>query len=308
MPDFYQHHYGAVLSTTIDKYLYVTVKHHGSLFNENYRLNYSESEHVDRLDELKNDIARECLRMLEVEPPIYISTVADLPASFGLGSSSSFAVGLLNALHELRGEHVSAGRLAEEAAYIEIEGLKHPIGKQDQYAAAFGGLNYFCFMPDGRVTIEPQLLPDPVLGNLFDHIMMFSTGIWRDSSSILTEQKRNTPSKIDDLLAMREHAQELRTFTMDGFSPLAVGKLLDSSWQLKRGLTSNITNDQIDMWYQRAMKVGAVGGKLCGAGGGGFLLFIVEPDHQHAVQTALSDIHQVPIAYEAQGSRVLFVA
>src|SRR6266540_1389248 len=152
---FYESQYGAVVSTAINKYIYVTVKRHGAIFNEPIRLNYSKSEQVNRIDEIENNIARECLRFLEIDPPIYVSTVADLPASTGLGGSSSFAVGLLNALHAYRGERVSAGQLAEEASYIEIEVLNEPIGKQDQYAAAFGGLNVFCFKSGGDVTVEP---------------------------------------------------------------------------------------------------------------------------------------------------------
>src|SRR5918995_3919606 len=150
--------YGAVLSTAIDKYIYVTVKRHSDVFNEPIRVNYSRSEEVHRVEEIRNNIARECIRFLEIEPPIYISTVGDLPASTGLGGSSSFAVGLLNALHAFRGERTSAGQLAEEACHIEIDVLKQPIGKQDQYAAAFGGLNFFSFKRGGVVTVDPQRL------------------------------------------------------------------------------------------------------------------------------------------------------
>ena len=145
LPAFYRQHGGAVLSSAIDKYIYVTVKRHSPLFNENYRLSYSKTEHVNSLDEIENDIARECLRLVDVEPPLFIATASDLPVSSGLGSSSSFAVGLLYALHTLRGEDVSAGQLAEEACHVELNVLGHPIGKQDQYAAAFGGLNYISF-------------------------------------------------------------------------------------------------------------------------------------------------------------------
>ena len=155
---FYEREHGAVLSTAIDKYIYVTVKRHGDVFNERIRLNYYKSEQVQTIEEIENNIARECLRFLEIQPPIYISTVGDLPVASGLGGSSSFAVGLLNALHAYRGERVSAGQLAEEASYIEIDILKEPIGKQDQYAAAFGGLNFFCFKPGGSVTVEPHRL------------------------------------------------------------------------------------------------------------------------------------------------------
>src|ERR671919_1418509 len=172
LADFYEREFGAVFSTAINKYIYVTVKRHGNVFNESIRLNYSKSEQVQKIDEIENDIARECLRFLEIEPPIYISTVADLPASTGLGGSSSFAVGLLNALHAFRGERVSAGQLAGEASHIEIDVLGHPIGKQDQYATAFGGLNLLCFKPGGGVTVEPHRLSNGAVHELFDKLMM----------------------------------------------------------------------------------------------------------------------------------------
>jgi D-glycero-alpha-D-manno-heptose-7-phosphate kinase len=302
---FYEREPGAVLSTAINKYIYVTVKRHGTVFNEAVRLNYSKSEQVQRIDEIENDIARECLRMLEIEPPIYVSTVADLPASTGLGGSSSFAVGLLNALHAFRGERVSAGQLAEEASHIEIEVLKQPIGKQDQYAAAFGGLNFFTFNPSGRVTVEPQRLNNGGLKHLFDSILMFWTGHQRDSSSVLSEQQANTGAKIDSLLRMREHAAQLQSLCMNGgFDLERFGAILDESWRLKRQLSSKITNPEIDHWYDLAMASGASGGKLCGAGGGGFLLFIVRPERQDAVRRALCGVKQVPIAHEVHGSQV----
>src|ERR687896_317224 len=234
LAEFYKRDYGAVYSTAIDKYIYVTVKRHGSVFNEPIRLNYSRSEQVQRIDEIENDIARECLRFLEIEPPIYVSTVGDLTASTGLGGSSSFAVGLLNALHAFRGERVSAGQLAEEASHIEIDVLKQPIGKQDQYAAAFGGLNFFSFKAGGGVTVEPQRLHNGGLKALFDCILMFWTGHQRDSSSVLSEQKANTPAKMDSLLCMRQHALQLQNLTSNGrFELEKFGSILDESWQLK---------------------------------------------------------------------------
>jgi D-glycero-alpha-D-manno-heptose-7-phosphate kinase len=305
LADFYERDYGAVYSTAIDKYIYVTVKRHGSVFNESIRVNYSRSEQVNSIADIENDIARECLRLLEVEPPIYISTVADLPASTGLGGSSSFAVGLLNALHAFRGERVSAGQLAEEACHIEIDVLKQPIGKQDQYAAAFGGLNFFSFNRGGVVTVEPQRLNNGGLRSLFQSILMFWTGHQRDSSSVLAEQKVNTPAKMASLLCMRQHALQLQKLTSNGrFDLEKFGGILDDSWRLKRSLSSKITNSEIDGWYQRAMDAGAEGGKLCGAGGGGFLLFIVKPERQSAVCQALSGLKQVPVAPEVHGSQV----
>jgi D-glycero-alpha-D-manno-heptose-7-phosphate kinase len=305
LADFYEHESGVVLSTAINQYIYVTVKRHGSVFNESIRLNYSKSEQVQSIDQIENDIARECLRLLEIDPPIYVSTVADLPASTGLGGSSSFAVGLLNALHAFRGERVSAGQLAEEACHIEIDVLKQPIGKQDQYAAAFGGLNFFSFKAGGAVTVEPQRLNNGGLKHLFDSILMFWTGHQRDSSSVLSEQKANTPAKMDSLRHMRDHAFALQELCSgNSFSIEKFGAILNQSWQLKRGLSSKITNNEIDRWYDAAMAAGADGGKLCGAGGGGFLLFIARPEKHDAVRRALAGLTQVPVVHEVHGSQV----
>jgi D-glycero-alpha-D-manno-heptose-7-phosphate kinase len=215
-------------------------------------------------------------------------------------------VGLLNALHAFRGERVSAGQLAEEASYIEIDVLKQPIGKQDQYAAAFGGLNSFCFKPGGGVTVEPQRLANGAFGDLFNHIMMFWTGHQRDSSSVLAEQKSNTAKKMESLLQMREHAGQLQGLTRNGhFDVTKFGRVLDEGWHLKRQLATTITTSQIDAWYRAAMAAGAEGGKLCGAGGGGFLLFLVKPERRLAVRQALEGLTEVSVEYEAHGSYVL---
>ena len=306
LAEFYEQEYGAVLSMAIANYIYVTVKPHSPLFNEPIRLNYSHSEEVDRIDEIENDIARECLRYLEIEPPIYISTVGDHPASSGLGSSSAFAVGLLNALHAFRGERVTSGQLAEEASHVEIEMLGEPIGKQDQYAAAFGGVNFFRFNPGGGVTVEPLRPGHGSLETLFSHLMMFWTGHQRNAGTVLEEQKANTKSKFESLREMRDHAHELQTVMSNGpVDPAMVGRILDHGWQLKRSLASTISNDAIDGWYARALEAGAIGGKLCGAGGGGCILFVVAPERQEAVREALEDLVEVPVGYEVHGSRVL---
>ncbi len=305
LPDFYNKYSGAVLNTAINFFIYVTVKRHGILFNENYRLNYSEVENVHRLDDIKNDIARECLRLLPVEPPIYISTVGDLPTFSGLGSSSSFAVGLINALHALRGERVGVARLAEEAAHVEIDILKRPIGKQDHYVAAFGGLNYIQFLPDCRVSIESHNLTSADLDKLFECIMLFWTGITRDSSSILVKQKKNIPQCIDNLIILRDQATELHTLLKSHFDPYVLGRELNINWENKRKLANGISNEKIDAWYKQAIDAGAIGGKLCGAGGGGFLLFIVLPDQQDNVRCALNNLHDIDIKYEPHGSRIL---
>jgi D-glycero-alpha-D-manno-heptose-7-phosphate kinase len=303
LPAFYELDGGAVLSTAIDRYVYVTVKRHNELFFEPIRINYSSSEQVDTVDQIQNNIARECLRFLDIEPPIYVSTVGDVPASTGLGGSSAFAVGLLNALHRYRGERVSAGQLAEEASYIEIDVLGEPIGKQDQYAAAFGGLNMFRFRPDGGVSVEHQRLPNGQIHVLFDHLLMFWSGHQRNANAILAEQNSNTTTNVEVLRRMRDQAQEMQSMLTTG--PIDFGefaRLLNEGWELKRGLASTITTTEIDTWYERALAAGADGGKLCGAGRGGFLLLLARPDRQDAVRASLSELTELRVSYEARGS------
>jgi D-glycero-alpha-D-manno-heptose-7-phosphate kinase len=309
LPDFYNVETGAVLSAAVDKYVYVTVKEHSQLFNEPIRINYSATEQVNAIGEIKNNIARECLRLLEIEPPIYISTVGDIPASSGLGGSSTFAVGLLNALHAYRGERVTAGQLAEEACHIEIDILGEPIGKQDQYAAAFGGFNLFRFEPGGAVTVEPQRTQNGAISELFSNIQMFWTGHQRPASSVLSEQKANTARNLDVLRCMRDEAYSLRRLCSGDHIYLRdFGDMLRSGWEKKRRLGSAVSNPLIDAWYEAALAAGAYGGKICGAGGGGFLLFVVPRDKRDAVRQALSDLTEIPLGYEVHGSRVVFAS
>ncbi len=308
LPDFYREHGGAVVSTTIDKYIYVTVKRHSPLFNETYRLSYSKTEHVMNLEEIENDVARECLRLVPVEPPLFISTASDLPASSGLGSSSSFAVGLLYALHTLRGEHVSVGQLAEEASHVEIEMLKRPIGKQDQYAAAFGGLNYMTFNENGRVHLDPLWLPQDGSEALFNNSMLFWTGLQREAKSILEEQRSKILETTETLIAMRNMAAECRDCLLLHHEDLTpFGKILDKGWRAKRSLTEKISSSQIDDYYSQALQAGALGGKIAGAGGGGFLYLVVPEPLHNQVRKALPGMMDVPIKYEPQGTRLLSV-
>ena len=308
LPDFYRQHGGAVVSTTIDKYIYVTVKRHSHLFNEAYRLSYSKTEHVDSLDEIENDVARECLRLVHVEPPLFIATAADLPASSGLGSSSSFAVGLLYALHTLRGEDVSVGQLAEEASHVEIEMLGRPIGKQDQYAAAFGGLNYITFNSNGRVHLDPLWLPNGGADALFSNSMLFWTGMQREAEGILHEQRAMISDTADTLVQMRDLAAQCRDALLVIHEDLrGFGAIVDSGWRAKRGLATKISSPQIDVCYARALAAGALGGKIAGAGGGGFLYLVVPPDAQASVRATLPDMVDVPVKYEPRGVRLLSV-
>lgn len=308
LPDFYAHHGGAVVSATIDKYIYCTVKRHSPLFNEAYRLSYSKTEHVQSLDDIENDVARECLRLLHVEPPLFIATASDLPALSGLGSSSSFAVGLLYALHTLRGEDVSAGQLAEEACHVEIEMLGRPIGKQDQYAAAFGGLNCIAFRKDGRVHIDSLWLPEDGAALLFRNSMLFWTGMQRQAGDILQEQRDRIEDTSQTLIRMRDMAAECRDTLLEGTKdPRKFGELLDAGWRAKRTLASKISSSEIDAIYARALDAGALGGKIAGAGGGGFLYLVVPPELQDSVRRALPEMVYVDVGYEPRGARILSV-
>ena len=306
LPDFYRRHGGAVVSSAIDKYIYVTVKRHSPLFNEAYRLSYSKTEHTQSLDAIENDVARECLRLVHVEPPLFIATASDLPAASGLGSSSSFAVGLLYALHMMRGEDVSAGQLAEEACHVEIEMLRHPIGKQDQYAAAFGGLNCIAFRQDGRVHIDPLWLPGDGAAALFRNCMLFWTGMQRNAGDILHEQRERIADTSETLIKMRDMADECRDALLESTEdPRRFGALLDAGWRAKRTLASKISSSEIDKSYERALAAGALGGKIAGAGGGGFFFLVVPPERQDAVRLVLGDMVDVKIGYEPRGARIL---
>ncbi len=306
LPDYYKRDFGAVLSTTVDKYLYVTVKTHSPLFGEAIRLNYSESERVQQVDDLKHPIARETLRLFNIRSHLYISTVADLPGFSGLGSSSSFAVGLLNAIHQLLGLESSPKQLAEEAARIEIEILGRPIGKQDHYAAAFGGMNIFRFNKDGKTDVIPVQLGQAKQGELFDHLLFFHTGLSHDSGSVLSEQQAMIGDRLEILGTMRDQVFALQNLLKGGMNVEALGKLIDEGWRMKRRLASTVSNGHIDQWYEKGLVAGALGGKLLGAGGGGFLMFVVPPERQRSVRTALSELVEVPMGYSERGTEIIF--
>ena len=307
LPSFYSKNEGAVISSAIDQYVYVTVKRHSHLFNENYRLSYSKTEHTDDLNAIENSIARECLRFLNIDPPIYIATAADLPASSGLGSSSSFAVGLLNALHVLKGDRVSPGQLAEEACEIEINILGNPIGKQDQYAAAFGGLNHITFKSNGRVEIDHLVLQNNLVNNIFDNSLLIWSGIQRDASSILAKQNMQLDSKLDQYkLLAREvtHCKNLMLSASDNFLS-DFGEMLDKTWKAKKLLESSISTSGIDEIHTQVKSLGGLGGKLSGAGGGGFLFEIIPSSMQDQILRIYGPSRVLKIGFEPAGSRVL---
>lgn len=305
-PDFYLRHGGAVVSATINQFAYVTVKRHSNLFQEQYRLSYSKTEHVDDIDLIENDIARECLRFLNVEPPLFISTTSDLPLSSGLGSSSSFAVGLLLALHTLRGETVTAGQLAEEACHIEINVLGKPIGKQDQYAVAFGGLNYYEFRQDGRVRVESLWNSRNDIQSIFDSSILFWTGVQRKAEDILSEQQKNIPDRIDSLIEMSKLAIRCREVILNSEKLVSeIGEIINMSWVHKRNFASTISSDLLDDGVARAINSGAIASKIAGAGGGGFLYVLAKEVDQENVVRSLSDMSPVSFNYSPFGARVL---
>ena len=308
LPAYYLEEGGAVFSTSIDQYIYVTLKKLGSFFGKTYRLNYSESENVSSVDEIRNGIARECLKLVPVDPPLYIATIADIPANSGLGASSSFAVGLLSALMTMRGERISAVNLAEMAAQIEIERLHRPVGKQDHFAAAVGGLNYMKFDPNDRVSVEPQPMDPDLTRALFGSILMFWTGISRDAGVVLNEQNSRTGVNLDNLRYLKHQALELRDLVLNGFDLETFGGILDQGWERKRSLAGTITSEEIDHWYGAARAAGAFGGKLCGAGGGGFLLFVAPPERHDAIRRALSQLKELPVRYEPNGTKLILPA
>ena len=297
--------YGSVISTTLDMHVYITVNHN---FDGKVRLCYAGNELVDHADQVKHNIIREALKIVGIEKGIEIFYSADIPlsgAGIGLASSSALAVGVLNALHAYKGEYVSSEQLAKEACYIEIECLGQQIGIQDQYAVSYGGFKRYRFNQNGSVTVMPVVCRKEILQQLEKNMMLFFTGITRDSGKILSEQTKTISDKtamLDSLVATVDRAHdELVCGNLDLW-----GEELDKSWQIKKKFAGGISNPVIDKMYTAARDAGALGGKILGAGGGGFLLLYTKKDRQTDVKTVLKEFRQVPFALEPQGSRIIF--
>ena len=301
---FYSLEHGAVLSTAIDKYMYITVN---KRFDRTIRLSYSKTEIVDDVESLQHDIVREALKRIGIREGLEITSIADLPAGSGMGSSSSFTVGLMHALYAHRGIYRTSAQLAEDACTIEIDVLGAPIGKQDQYAAAFGGLNVITFHADGKVFVEPIICRSTTLATLNDRLLLFFTGETRDAHDILCNLQTATESRMKHLLRMRELVDELKKILVEGRDLRSFGEVLGKGWKHKREIADGISNSAIDETYDRALKAGAVGGKILGAGGGGFLLLYVELEDQANVIQALSDLRRLPFRFEQRGSHVIYM-
>jgi D-glycero-alpha-D-manno-heptose-7-phosphate kinase len=304
LESYYRHETGVVLSTAINKYIYIAVKQH---FEQNFRISYSHTEIVDTVEQIEHPIVRECLQSLGLRSGLEIVSMGDLPARTGLGSSSSFTVGLLHALYSLQGKVVSPERLAREACCIEIDKLGEPIGKQDQYIAAYGGLQMIRFHRDGSVFVDPVILAPETRREFSGRLLIFFTGDARDARQILTQQKASTAEKLPVLKRMCEIAYEMREVLTSGRDLNVFGALLHESWEAKRSLTDAISNTRIDDLYARAMAAGALGGKLLGAGGGGFLLFFCEPHNQRRLREELSDLRELTFSFDPEGSKIVHV-
>ena len=305
LPAFYGAEPGAVVSTTIDKYIYITVNR---AFDHNIRASYSRTEIVDHVDKVTHPLIREAMKQTGVMQGVEVTSIADVPShGTGLGSSSAYLVGLLNALWAFQGVHASARRLAREACHIELDILKEPIGKQDQTIAAYGGLQQIRFNPDDSVFVTPVICHKDTRQALEQRLVLYYTGITRSASEILARQTEQTPGKRQVLGQLVAMAQEVFELLCDNGPLDRIGQLLHRSWELKRGLAPGITTPEVDRIYHTARQAGALGGKLSGAGGGGFLLLWVEPEHQQRVEQALSPLRAFPVRLEPEGSKIIYI-
>lgn len=305
LPAFYRKFGGAVVSTAIDKFVYVGVN---KKFDESIRISYSRTEEVGTVDEIEHQLVREALRMLSIPGGIEITSIADIPSrGTGMGSSSSFAVGLLHALHAYRQQYVSPEALAAGSSRLEIDLCGEGIGKQDQYAAAYGGLNFIEFHQDDTVSVHPIICGREMIGELERWLMMFYTGVTRRAGTILDGQSAAMESdcvKQDIARNMVSLAHQLRD-ELQRERLERFGEILHENWEMKKKLADGISNAEIEGWYQCARDKGALGGKLLGAGAGGFLMFFVPPHRQKAVRDALSGLRQIPFGFERRGSRII---
>ncbi len=300
---FYAQEEGCVLSTAIDKCIFVIVK---PRFDAKIRVGYTRTELVDRVDQVQHELVREALRLTGVQRQIEINTMGDIPSEgSGLGSSSTVTVGLLNALYTSLGEPKDPETLARQACEIEIERLGKPIGKQDQYIAAYGGLRFIRFLPDETVVVERVNLPDGERRRLNQQLMLFFTNTTRRSETVLAEQKAHIHERMEVLRSMKEMAYQGRALLEAGDFE-AFGRLLHQGWELKKHLASKISNGVIDDIYAAARKAGALGGKITGAGGGGFLLLYCPRETQYAVRDALYPLPELPFHLEPDGTKVIF--
>jgi D-glycero-alpha-D-manno-heptose-7-phosphate kinase len=300
---FYGQEGGAVVSTAIDKYIYVVIKER---FDSKIRVGYSRTEMVDTVDEVQHELVRECLRKTGITHRVEIATMADIPSEgSGLGSSASVTVGLLNAMYTYQGVMKTAEDLAREACEIEVDILEKPGGKQDQYIAAYGNVRLIEFSPDDTVKVEPVALSEDDRRRLGENLLLFYTGVTRKAASILSQQVKNTAGKMDVLRALKQQAYTAyEAISSKNFAQLGI--TLREGWEEKKKMAGAISNPDIDRLYETACNAGALGGKIAGAGGGGFLLLYCPPERQASVRGALRGHRELPFGLERDGTKVIF--
>lgn len=305
-PVWYENNEGAVLSTTIDKYCYLTCRYLPPFFEHKYRIVYSKVEMVKTVKDIRHPAVRAILSLLKIKKGVEVHHDGDLPARTGLGSSSAFTVGFLNSLYALKGVMPTKHRLAQEAIHVERHLLKENVGSQDQVAVSYGGFNKISFDNDGHFGIEPIILKRQRLNMLQEHLMLFFTGFSRTASKIAKKQIRNTPRKAKELNTMHQLVDEAKDILANGTDINRFGKMMHESWQLKRSLSNKVSSAAIDHIYDSALRAGATGGKLLGAGGGGFMLFFVRPQKQDKVREKLRKFLEVKFKFEKRGSQIIF--
>lgn len=305
-PSWYKKNGGFVLATTIDKYCYLTVRYLPPFFDNKYRLVYSKIETCQKVDEIKHPAAREIIRYLNIDQGLEIHHDGDLPARSGLGSSSAFTVGLLHALYALTGHMPNKNQLAKESIYLEQEILKETVGSQDQILAAHGGFNKITFHTDGEISLNPITLPPERIRELNDCLMLFYTGIPRIASKVAKSYVKNIDDQKRQLRIMSDLVEEAISILASKQDIRRFGDLLNETWQLKRSLSSKVSTSFIDEIYQEAISAGAIGGKLLGAGGGGFILLFVPPSYQRRIIHKFSKLIFVPFKFESLGSQIIF--
>jgi D-glycero-alpha-D-manno-heptose-7-phosphate kinase len=305
-PAWFRKHGGAVLAASIDKYCYLTCRYLPPFFEHRIRLVYSRIESCHRVDDIAHPSVREVLRYLKIDRGVEIHHDGDLPARSGMGTSSSFTVGLLHALYALKGFMPSKHQLAEESIHIEQEVLKETVGSQDQISAAYGGFNHISFLPNGNFSVRPITLTQERLKELNSHLMLFYTGIQRTSSNIAESYVNDMEARRRQLRIMKDLIEESISILNNGDDLCGFGELLHEAWQAKRSLSAAVSNSFVDEIYESAVSAGAIGGKLTGAGGGGFMLLFAPPSRQKEIREKLNTLIHVPFKIEFSGSQIIF--
>jgi D-glycero-alpha-D-manno-heptose-7-phosphate kinase len=305
-PEWYRKHGGAVLATTIDKYCYITARYLPPFFEHRICLVYSKIEYCQTIEEIAHPAVREVLRFLDLRRGVEIHHDGDIPARSGMGSSSAFTVGLLHALYALKGQMVSKHQLATESVHLEQEVLKETVGSQDQVLAAYGGFNHITFAPNGEISVRPVTLSRERMLELNAHVMLFYTGIKRTAATIAETYVNDLDEKRRELRLMRELVDEGAAILSSGQDLTGFGELLHEAWQAKRSLSARVSNSYVDDIYEQARAAGAIGGKLIGAGGGGFVVFFAPPARHAAIRERLAKLIHVPVKFEFGGSQIIF--